>query len=165
MSVIGEIAASWRDPGLVMRRLMSAGPREDRSLAILMAASVLLFVARLPVLARVAAADPSVPLGARMGGALMSSLFLVPLIAYALALASHMVMRALGREGAAFGARLALFWALLAAAPAALAHGLVSGLAGPAGLVAGGLGALVFALFLWLWVGGLLAAYPGRDRG
>ncbi|MCX8508383.1 MAG: YIP1 family protein, partial [Rhodobacteraceae bacterium] len=83
MSVVGEIFATWRDPAGPVGRLLSAGPREDRSLVILMAASVLMFVARTPDLARQAAWTPEVPLQALMGITLFVMLFLIPLLAYA----------------------------------------------------------------------------------
>lgn len=157
MSIGGDMLRSWRAPGRVVAGLLAAGPREDRALAHLMIGCALVFVAQWPRLARAAAADPAVPLSARLGGALFATLFLLPLILYGVAAASHLLMRACGRPPGWAGARVALFWALLAASPLILADGLVQGLAGPGGpadLV--GWGAL--AAFLWLWGAGLAAA-------
>ncbi|MCC6941637.1 MAG: hypothetical protein IT551_08525 [Novosphingobium sp.] len=163
MSVGAEILASYRDPAGPVGRLIAAGPREDRALAMLMAAAVLQFVARAPALARAAHLDPSVPLDARLGISLFAMLFMLPLLAYGLAMIAHLFMRMLGRTGAAAGARVALFWALLAIAPVSLLHGLIEGLAGPVPLVRF-LGAVVFAGFLWFWGRGMAVAYR-RQRG
>lgn len=163
MSVVGEILATWRGPAGPIGRLLSAGPREDRSLVILIAAAVLMFIARTPDLARRAALNPEVPLQAQMGITLFVMLFLIPVLAYAVAMISHLVMRALGRQGAAYGARVALFWAMLAIVPGLLLHGLLSGLNG--GETAGTrlVGLVVFAAFLWFWGRGLQLAYRKKD--
>lgn len=162
MSVVGEILATWRHPDGPVGRLLSAGPREDRSLMILIAASVLMFVARTPDLARRAAMNPEVPLQAQMGITLFVMLFMIPVLAYALATISHFVMQALGRQGSAFGARVVLFWAMLAVVPGLLLHGLLSGLIG--GETAGTrmVGLVVFTAFLWFWGRGLHLAYRMR---
>ncbi len=65
-----------------------------------------------------------------MGGALMATLFLLPPLAYALAAISHLVARALGGRGTGYGARMALFWSLLAVSPLMLLQGLVRGFLG-----------------------------------
>lgn len=160
MSVVSEILATWRGPKGPVGRLLQAGPREDRSLIILMAATFLMFLARAPYLARQSALDPSVPLDARLGISLFVMMFAVPLLAYALAFGGHLVMRALGRAGQPYGARVALFWALLAVAPGALLHGMLTGFLGPHGTGVQIVGVGVFAAFLWFWIGGLAAAYP-----
>lgn len=157
MSVTQRIVASWRDPRGVMRAMLAAGPREDRALALLMAACGIIFVAQWPGLARAAHLDPSVPLDARMGGALMGTLFLVPLLAYGLGALSHLVARAMGGQGSFYAARLALFWSLLAVSPLMLLQGLVAGFIGP-GLQAGIVGLLVLAGFLFQWINALVVA-------
>ncbi|MCY1125501.1 YIP1 family protein [Frigidibacter sp. RF13] len=162
MTVTAEILATWRDPAGPVGRLVATGPREDRSLAILMAAAVLMFVARAPSVARAAHLDPSAPLDARLGITLFAMLFLLPLLAYGLALALHLCLRALGRQGAASGARIALFWSFLALSPALLLQGLAEGMLGQTGAVRA-LGLLVFAAFLWFLLRGLAAAYPRAD--
>ncbi len=163
MSVVGEILATWRSPAGPVGRLLAAGPREDRSLVILMAASVLMFVARTPDLARRAALSPEVPLQAQMGITLFVMLFVIPVLAYAVAWISHIVLHSLGRPGAAFGARVALFWAMLAVAPGLLLHGLLSGLNGAEAAGTRLVGLAVFAVFLWFWGRGLQLAYRRKD--
>jgi hypothetical protein len=151
MAVTSDILALWRHPRRAFRAKLDEGVREDRALAVLMGVCGLSFVAQWPALARAAHLDPSVPLDARMGGALMGTIFVLPLLAYGLAGASHLAARAMGGQGSAYGARLALFWALMAATPAMLLMGLMAGLAGP-GPGPAILGLALFAGFLWLWV-------------
>ncbi|MFC2967367.1 YIP1 family protein [Acidimangrovimonas pyrenivorans] len=157
MTITGDIAESYRAPGRVVRRKLANGQREERALATLMGACGMAFVAQWPALARAAHLNPDVPLDARMGGALMGAIFLLPLLAYGLAALSHLVAKAMGGQGGWFGARLALFWALLAISPLMLLQGLVAGLVGP-GPALSAVGFVVLAGFLWLWLGGLRAA-------
>ena len=65
MTITTDILRSWRHPRAVIREKLRAGDREDRALAVLMGASLLLFVAQWPGLSRAAFQDPSVPLDAR----------------------------------------------------------------------------------------------------
>ena len=99
--------------------------------------------------------DPPPDLQALLGGALMGWIFLAPLGFYGLAALSHLLVRPLGGQGTWFGARLALFWSILAAAPGFLFVGLVGGFLGPGPvLVACGTGLLLAFLAIWgmsLW--------------
>lgn len=160
MSIVDDILASYRRPRAVIAGKLADGPREDRALATVMGACALIFVAQWPSLSRAATLDPSVPLQARMGAALLATVFLLPLILYALALVSHGVARALGGKGSAFGSRMALFWAMLAMAPLMLLHGLTRGFLGD-GLQANVLGGLVLLVFLWMWLSMLVQAHKG----
>lgn len=151
MAVSTDIVRSWTQPRKVIRARLDRGISEPQLLALLMGACLLLFVAQTPALSRAAFLDPSVPLEARLAGALMATLFLVPLIAYALAAISHLIARALGGKGQGIDARLALFWALLAISPAMLFQGLLAGFVGPStGLTIVGL--LVGVGFLTMWI-------------
>ncbi|MDT8855717.1 YIP1 family protein [Paracoccaceae bacterium Fryx2] len=156
MTITGDILQTYRRPRAVILRKLAAGQREDRALATLMAACVLNFVAQWPALSRAAHLDPDTPLDARLGGALMGAVFLVPLIAYAIAGISHLVARAFGGKGTPYGARLALFWSMLAISPLLLLHGLVEGMMGSGG-VSLLLGLGVLAAFLYLWSQALMA--------
>lgn len=157
MSIVDDIVATYLRPRDVIGRLIAAGRREDRALAILMGASLMIFVSQWPLAARQAHLDPAAPLQARLAGALLASIFLLPLVAYLVAQASHVLARLLGGQGTGFGARIALFWSLLAIAPLMLLHGLLAGFAGTgAGSKIAGL--LIFALFLWIWLNGLWAS-------
>lgn len=157
MSMTRRILTSWRRPRDVMRGLLAAGQREDRAFATLFFACVIIFVAQLPSLAREAHFDPSVPLDARLGGALMGVMFMLPLIAYALAGITHVVAKLMGGKGSFYTARMALFWALLAVSPLMLLQGLVAGFIGN-GLQASLTGGLVALGFLWQWGNALAVA-------
>ncbi|MDZ4095891.1 MAG: YIP1 family protein [Paracoccaceae bacterium] len=155
MTITGDILESYRRPRVVIARKLAAGPREDRALAVLMAACGLMFVGQWPGLARAAHLDPAIPLDARIGGALLGTVFLLPPLAYALAGVSHLLARGLGGKGSHFGARLALFWSLLAISPLMLLQGLIGGFIGSGpGFTVLGLG--VLAAFLYLWINGLI---------
>lgn len=152
MPVTTDILRSYRAPGGVIRRHLAAGQREDRAVAFLMGACAVIFVAQWPRLQREAVLNPDAPpLDAQLGGALMGWLFIAPVLAYGLAALSHMVARVLGgQRGSWYGARLALFWTMLATSPLFLLQGLVAGFlgAGPAMTVTGSLLSLAF-LLIW----------------
>ncbi len=160
MAAARDIVATYRGPGAVMRRLLAMGQREDRALVILMAGCTVMFIAQWPRLARQAYMTGE-ELNPLLGGALMAWAFIAPLILYAIALITHWIARLAGGRGTGFGARLALFWALLAASPLVLLHGLVAGFIGPGpGLTA--VGAVWLAAFALFWVLGLREAEWGR---
>ena len=144
-----------------MRRQLAHGSREDRALVYLLVACLLIYVAQWPRLSRDAALDPSVPLDARIGGALLAWLFLAPLALYALAAVSRIVARLVGGSGNWFSARLALFWSLLVVAPLWLLNGVVAGANG-AGWVPLFTGALALAAFIAVW---LLSLYEAEKGG
>ena len=160
MSVTRDIAATYRSPGAVMRRLLAMGQREDRALAILMAGCVVMFIAQWPQLARKAYLTDQ-ELNPLLGGALLAWAFIAPLILYAIALISHWIARILGGNGTGFGARMALFWALLAASPLVLLHGLVAGFIGP-GPALTAIGVMWVVAFMVFWALGLREAECGR---
>lgn len=145
-----DIVATYRSPRRVMRRHLAMGVREDSALVYLFAACGLIFVSRWPDLRRQAFVDDSVPFDALIGGALLGWLFIAPLALYALAAGSHLLARAMGGQGSWYTARLALFWALLAAAPLWLLNGLVAGFIG-AGTQLTLTGVLALAVFLIFW--------------
>ena len=157
MAITTDILRTYRSPSAALRRLTADGPQETRALAILMGAALLVFVSQWPGLARAAFFDPSVPLTARIVGALWGAVFLMPPLLYALAAVSHLLARALGGQGNHFSARIALFWSMLAISPLMLLQGLVGGLIGPGpGFTA--LGVIILGVFLTIWAKMLIAA-------
>lgn len=154
MSLTIDMLQTWRHPRQVFRRRLGNAPREDRALAILIGACFLFYVARWPALARqahLAEGQPDAPgLQALMGITLFALVFAAPVLFYALAGGLHLGARTLGGRGTAYATRMALFWALLAAAPLVLFQGLLAGLVGAgAGLTAVGIiVALAFAALL-----------------
>ncbi|MGX9353977.1 YIP1 family protein [Roseobacteraceae bacterium S113] len=156
MSVLKDITATYRGPRKIVRKLLSAGQREDRAVAILMGACVLMFLFSWPRLAREAhlAGEDVQPL---LGGAMMGWLFIAPLMFYIIAALTHWGAKLFRGRGDHYGARLALFWALLAATPLALLNGLVAGFIGP-GIQLTLVGLLWFVVFMWFWSSGLIEA-------
>lgn len=163
MSVTLDILRTYRAPGQVLRRRVAGPPSEARALAVLMAGCLLMFVAQWPVQSRLAYEDPSIPLDARIGAALQGWIFFVPLMAYAIAALSHVIARLFGGQANWYEARMALFWALLAAAPLWLFNGLVAGFVGP-GPTQNGVGLLAALAFLVFWGAGLWAVERNTAR-
>jgi hypothetical protein len=136
-----------------MRRFLDTAPREDRALALLMVACLIVFVAQWPRLSREAYLTGQ-ELNPLLGGALMAWMFIAPLLLYLIAFLSHLILCALKRPSTGYGARMALFWAFLAASPLLLLHGLVMGFIGQGieNSIVGGIWVLVF---LWFWMSNL----------
>ena len=149
-----RVLASWRRPGQVVRGLSPMS--EGAMLAVLMGAMLVFLIAQAPGHARAAALDPAVPMAGRMAGALTAVLLMMPLVAYVVASLVALASRLTRCRLAAEDSRLALFWALLAVAPAMLLSGLTEGFSGPGAAltltrVVAGLG------FLVIWGAGLRA--------
>lgn len=157
MAITTELFRSWRSPKDVLRRQLSLGVREDRALAMLMVACALIFVAQLPRLARQAHLSDEIPLQALLSAALFGWVFLAPLFFYVLAALTHIVARLIGGKGSWFGARMALFWALLAVTPLWLFQGLVAGFIGE-GLLLSAISGALGVLLLFIWLSGLSEA-------
>jgi len=149
MAVSTDILRSLRQPRAVIRSLRGGERREARVLVYLMLACALIFVAQWPRLARQAHLDAEIPLEALLAGALFAWVFIAPLVFYAAAGVLTLVLR-LVAPVQGFDLRLALFWALLVAAPLSLLHGLTMGLIGlgPESVLTFGLVAAVFAMVL-----------------
>lgn len=156
MSVLNDIVATYKGPRRVVRRLLAAGQREDRALAMVMGGSVLMFLFSWPKLARDAhiSGEELQPL---IGGALLGWVFIVPLLLYIIAAVSRLIAKVVGGQGDFYGARLALFWAFLAATPLALLNGLVAGFIGP-GVQLQIVGLAWLVAFVAFWVLGLIEA-------
>ena len=156
MSLVSDIMRSYRAPRQVVeKRLGFVG--EAGALATLMAAAALIFVSQWPNLAREAHLDPSIPLEARLGGALFGLLFVMPLIAYIAAGLIWAIMRFVTGHANALAVRFALFWALLAVTPLWLFHGFMTAFIG-GNLIVDAIGLAVLVAFLAILIGGLKAA-------
>lgn len=156
MPVSTDILATYRGPGRVVRRLLDMGPREDRALIFVMGFCLVAFIAQMPGLARRAHLE-GLELNMLLGGALLGTVFILPLFFYALAMVSHWAARLVGGRGTSYGSRLALFWALLSSAPLVLLNGLVAGFIGP-GPTLTLVGVVWVAVFVWFWLSGLRQA-------
>lgn len=164
MGVAADIPRAWRHPRLVMQRRLADGVREDRALAILMAACLLIFVAQWPRLIEGATVDPSTPLDIRIGGALFGWLFIAPLLLYLIAALSHLIARLAGGQGSWYAARIALFWSLLSVAPIWMLNGIIAALIGP-GIALTLTSIFALAAFLAVWISSLIEAeYGGASK-
>jgi hypothetical protein len=157
MAATREIVASYRNPTAVVRRLLGQGTREDRNLIYLMVACLIFFVAQTPRLARQSFIEGT-ELNMLLGATLMAWLFIAPLILYAMAGLTHLILKLLRGNPTAYATRLALFWALLASSPIVLLHGLTAGFVGP-GIELQIVGLFWLCIFLWFWISGVLVAY------
>jgi hypothetical protein len=162
MSVAFDIIRAWRRPRQIMTRRLAPGTREDLALMYLFLACVIIFVAQWPRLWGAALIDPSIPFDLRLGGALLAWLFIAPLALYAIAALSHVIARLLGGRGSWFGARLALFWSLLVAAPLWLINGLVVVIF-PQNWAGAGVGLIALIMFIFVWLASLLEVESTGD--
>ncbi len=154
MALTNDIVSSYRRPGQILRRRLGSPQRaEGRALATCMLACALIFVAQWPRLSRESYLTGQ-DLDMLLGGALLGWLFIAPLILYAAAGLSHLIAKALGGDATYTEARMALFWALLSAAPLWLLWGLVAGFVGP-GPALDAVGVVALMAFLGIWAAGL----------
>ncbi len=147
-----QIIRSWRAPRQVYRDLR--GMPDSVLIVVLMAAMLIFWVAQLPAHARAAQIAPEVPLNARIGGALLAVMFIMPLLCYLVAAIVSGLSRLTGRPITPPDSRLALFWALLVIAPLMLFLGLIAGFIGATPLLT------IFQMltglaFLLVWGAGL----------
>ena len=157
MSATDDILRSYRAPGAVVRAHLARGRSEPRALTFLLAALGVIFIAQWPRLSRLAhEGGDDLPLTGLMVGTGLALLATVPVF-YVLAWITQQLARLIGGRGDGYGARLALFWALLAISPLMLLQGLTAGFIGPGPqltLVSG----LVFVGFVAIWMAGLRAS-------
>jgi hypothetical protein len=166
MPVTRDILLTWRDPRAVYRHLLAMGPREDRAIAYLMAACLLVFIAQWPRLVRLSQgidfpAEPLPELDRLMAYEFMGWMMVWPLVMYGIAGLSRVILRVFRVSATGYGTRLALFWALLATTPAMLFYGLLRGFNGDV-LATRLAGAVWVGAFIVFWVQGLRVA--GEER-
>ncbi|MEM6307103.1 MAG: YIP1 family protein [Pseudomonadota bacterium] len=156
MPVTRDIVAAHSRPRRVMARLLAMGQREDRALAMLMGACFIWFAAQWPWRAREAHLN-DLDLTDLIQNDMFAMIFVLPLLAYGFAALTHLMAKPFGGQGDWYGARLALFWAMLASSPLIVLSGMVKGFIGP-GVENTAVGALWFAVFLWIWLPSLWEA-------
>lgn len=167
MSISNDVLRAWVRPRAVMRRLLDAGEKENRALAILMAGCLLIFVGQWPRLVRLSegfdlpAGVEASELSQLIAYSLVSWLIVWPLIFYIFAGITRILARAVTGRGTGYGARLALFWAVLASSPAALLYGLLAGFNGET-IGTQVVGAVWLAGFAWIWVQSLRESESGN---
>jgi len=159
MSLVPDIVASWRAPRKVLRRHLQRPRSEAFVFTFLFTFLLIAFVAQAPYAARLAQLLPEVALNQRLYAAALGLLASIPFW-YALAALSRLVAQVLGGQGGWYGARLALFWALVAISPAMLLMGLALGFLGQ-GTQTNALGLLIGFAFLAIWGANLYEAERG----
>ena len=156
MAVTTDIVRTWRGPRTVVRKLLAAGQREDRAIAYVMVACLLIFVAQWPRLTREASgfgsssSEEAPQLAQLIAYEFMGWLMIWPLLLYAIAAVTHVIAKGFGGQGTFYTARIALFWSLLATTPVLLLYGLIVGFLGQ-GPGANLVGAVWFIAFAVIW--------------
>ena len=153
MAAVDDILRSYRSPRQVLRGHLARSRSEPRLFSFLVAALIVMFVAQWPRLSREAFLNEGVPLAGLMLGTGLAMAAMIPVF-YLLAGLATLLMRPLGGRGDWYGGRLALFWALLAAAPLVLLQGLTAGFIGP-GIQLTVVSVLVSLVFVLIWGAGL----------
>lgn len=149
MSLIPDIVESWRAPARVVRRHLDRPRSEAFVFTFLFTFLLVAFVAQAPHASRMAFLEPEVPMSQRLFAAFLGLLVTIPFW-YALAALSRLIAGAVGGRGTWYGARLALFWALVAMSPGMLLMGLSLGFLGQ-GAQTNALGAGIGLAFVLLW--------------
>lgn len=153
MAATEDILRSYRAPRAVVRAHLARRRSEMRVFSFLIAGLIVIFIAQWPRLSRLAYEHPDQPLTGLMVGTGLGLLATIPVF-YLMAAGAVLIARLIGGNGNWYGGRLALFWAMLAAAPLMLLQGLVAGFIG-AGAQLGLVSLLVFAAFFVIWLAGL----------
>jgi len=164
MGFLRDIVETWIRPAQVVRRKLAAGLREEKLLAYVIFAAMIALMVRIPALVseQQAATEPK-PLDALVAGSIVAYLLFGPLFLYLLAALSHMVARLARGKGSWQGARLALFWSLLALQPLVALSAFLVGLA-PWGWVARVAPWALAGGFVWVWLSALAAVERPSDE-
>lgn len=159
MALTQDIVRGWRYPARVLRQHLRRGKSEPFAFSLLVTFLLLAFVALWPSMSRLSVQHPEVPMVQRLVGAGLGLLALIPVL-YLVAAISHWIARIRGGQGSHYGARMALFAALVTVSPAMLLQGLVAGMIGP-GPQLTLVGIVVIVGFLWIWLSMLIEAERG----
>lgn len=156
MSVVADILESWRRPSQVLRRHLARGKSEPFAFTFIVVFLIICFIAQWPEAARVTALNPGIPVVAQLLPRGLALLATIPFL-YLIAALAGLIARAFGSAISGYGARIALFWALVVVSPLVLLVGLVAGMIGQ-GTQLTLIGLLTFAIFLAFWAVNLRAA-------
>lgn len=148
MAVSQDMMRTWRAPRAVMRQILGMGQREDRAIAYLMIACLLVFVGQWPRLARTAHLEGT-EFTQLAAYEFFGWLILWPLLFYFAAFLLHQILRLTGSALASWEVRTVIFWSLLAAVPMGLLYGLLNGFVGssPGTQIVGAIWIAGFLLF------------------
>lgn len=148
MAVVDAILSAYKGPKEEMRAQINAGITEPQTLFYALMFGFLSFVAIVPSLARRAITD-DIELKALAGAQFVSSVFMMPLLMYAIAGLSHLILLRFGGQGSYVDARRAMFWAAIVTTPCILLNGLINVYAPSFYLLSTGVTAIVF---FWQWI-------------
>lgn len=161
MSVIRNMARTYRSPRAVTRGMIAQGIAEPQVLVFGLLSCGLIFVAQWPGLSRAATLDPSVTFEQRMGGALFAIMFILPLVLYGVAGLLQLAVRVMSGPVQGLHVRLVLFWSLLSVTPLMLVQGTLAAFLGATEAVTA-FGFVVAAVFLYIVGAGLLEVVRPR---
>jgi hypothetical protein len=134
-----------------MRRHIDNGIAEEQTLFFALLFGGLSFLSQLPEIAKRAhLTDDSLP--AMTAAQFIASVFMMPLLMYAIAAISHLILGRFGGQGDHIGARRALFWAGVVTAPVMLFATIVSTYLPDARIP---LAAVTTMVFIWQWFSNL----------
>ena len=152
MTTTQLILANYRSPKKAFTEKLSEGISETKVFIWLLIACFLQFLARLPLLSREAHLDIDGPsLVSLIGGVLIGSIFLAPLVFYVFSMLLCLVVRFWFRDLKWIYFRGAFFWSLLAISPLVLVRGVLVGVLGSSFYI-NVLSILVFLYFIILIV-------------
>lgn len=158
MSAIRDVLVGYLCPKKIARKRLAETASEGQALGYLISACLLLYIAQIPEMVRDdMTAVSEHPLVGIAAGRLLGIAVFAPLLFYALAGLAGLALRMGSNRVSWMRSRIALFWALLAVAPVAMALGILRGLTDaqfvllPASIAVAG-------LFLLFWISGLKAA-------
>lgn len=141
-----------------MRKRLAETKGEGQALMYLLVACLLFYVAQIPEMVRADLLSTSTaPFNGVAAGRFMGGAILAPLFFYVLSALMGLACRLAGFKTPWFQMRVALFWSLLASAPAMLSLGMIRGLT-PAPAVLWPISALVAIVFLVFWAIGIFEA-------
>lgn len=124
MSLINDIANSYRQPGPAVMKQVAGNLREAQTLFYAMLFGFMNFLAGLPVLSM--EAGPDRPLFALAAANLVVTLFFVPLMLFAFAAICGFVVKLMGGFIRGDVSRRCVAWSALVAAPLVLISGLIA---------------------------------------
>ena len=156
MAITLDIMESHIRPRRVMARLLRIGKREDRVFAMLLGGCIILFISQWPYRSRQSHLSGQA-LTDYIQHDVLALIFILPLLAYGIAGLLRLISRVFGAKADYYTARLAFFWALLAASPTVILSGLVKGFMG-LGVAYSLVGAVWFFIFLWILINSLIEA-------
>ena len=129
MSTVSDVIAFHFRPRQIVRKRLLETSGEGHALMYLVAACLLFYMAQLPEMVRQdLLSTSSAPLNAVAAARFLGGAILAPLFFYILAAFIGLIFRLFGVSLPWFHTRIALFWPLLAIAPASLIVGILRGL-------------------------------------